>query len=231
MQTPDFQKNGQFDPELYHRLLAANHFTPALFESMQAMELLSHKARMIVRDSVALTPAEIAEAQALMLRQPDPTQKAPRQMNGLQDFFFQKQQRASGAYQQSLKAKVPIPIIESISTAPVCLSCAAHLPLVNQHCIAIAVEAIALLHGLIIGASSRSNPGKGRDQHHKVVRGKWKFVSMASTTSEPITWRDVVRRFASIGIDEACFIRGRFQGSNHRRPNGHHSSAPPIWFA
>lgn len=72
LQIPEFQRNGRFDPEHYQRLLAANHMTPSIFESMQAKELLSLKARMMVSDAVALTPAELAEAQALMLRQQDP---------------------------------------------------------------------------------------------------------------------------------------------------------------
>ena len=69
MQIPEFQKNGKFDPERYQRLLAANHLTPSIFETMQARELLSVKARDIVSNAVALTPSELAEAQALMLRQ------------------------------------------------------------------------------------------------------------------------------------------------------------------
>ena len=69
MQIPDFQKNGTFDPEIYQRLLAANHLTPSIFEAMEAKEVLSNKARMIIRDAVALTPAELAEAEALTLRQ------------------------------------------------------------------------------------------------------------------------------------------------------------------
>ncbi len=69
MQIPDFQKNGTFDPEVYKQLLAANHLTPATFEAMEAKEVLSNKARMVIRDAVALTPAELAEAQALTLRQ------------------------------------------------------------------------------------------------------------------------------------------------------------------
>ena len=114
VRRPDFQKNGQFDPELYRRLLAANRLTPALFESMHATELLREKARMIVRDSVALTPAEIAEAQTLLARQTQtqssgqPAQAANERL--LQDFLFQKQQRALMAYQEALKAKVPIQV-------------------------------------------------------------------------------------------------------------------------
>lgn len=114
VRRPDFQKNGQFDPDLYRRLLAANRLTPALFESMHATELLREKARMMVRDSVALTPAEIAEAQTLQARQTQteasgqPAQTANERL--LQDFLFQKQQRALMAYQEALKANVPIQV-------------------------------------------------------------------------------------------------------------------------
>jgi peptidyl-prolyl cis-trans isomerase D len=114
VRRPDFQKNGQFDPDLYRRLLAANRLTPSLFESMQTTELLREKARMIVRDSVALTPAEITEAQTLMARQSqtESSGQAAQTANErlLQDFLFQKQQRALMAYQEALKAQVPIQI-------------------------------------------------------------------------------------------------------------------------
>ena len=114
VRRPDFQKNGQFDPDLYRRLLAANRLTPALFESMHATELLREKARTMVRDSVALTPAEIAEAQSLLARQSQTESSGPPAQTAnerlLQDFLFQKQQRALMAYQEALKAKVPIQV-------------------------------------------------------------------------------------------------------------------------
>jgi peptidyl-prolyl cis-trans isomerase D len=112
LQIPEFQRNGRFDPEHYQRLLAANHMTPSIFESMQAKELLSLKARMMVSDAVALTPAELAEAQALMLRQqdPDPAKAALAKERAIQDVLLQKQQRTLAAYAQSLKATLPINI-------------------------------------------------------------------------------------------------------------------------
>lgn len=112
LQIPEFQRNGRFDPEHYQRLLAANHMTPSIFESMQAKELLSLKARMTVSDAVALTPAELAEAQALMLRQqdPDPAKAALAKERAIQDVLLQKQQRTLAAYAQSLKATLPISI-------------------------------------------------------------------------------------------------------------------------
>jgi SurA N-terminal domain len=112
IQMPEFQRNGRFDPEHYQRLLAANHLTPSIFESIQAKELLSLKARMTVGDAVALTPAELAEAQALMLRQsdPDPAKAAAAKERAIQDVLLQKQQRTLAAYAQSLKATLPINI-------------------------------------------------------------------------------------------------------------------------
>jgi alkylhydroperoxidase family enzyme len=112
MQIPEFQRNGRFDPDHYRRLLAANHLTPSMFEGVQAKELLSLKARMVVSDAVALTPAELAEAQALMLRQPDPdpAKAAGAKDRAIQDVLFQKQQRTLAAYAQSLRATLPITI-------------------------------------------------------------------------------------------------------------------------
>jgi len=112
MLIPDFQKNGTFDPGIYKQLLAANHLTPATFEAIEAKEVLSNKARMIIRDAVALTPAELAEAQAFTLRQTesDPAKAAAAQDRAIQDVLFQKQQRALTAYTESLKMSIPIKI-------------------------------------------------------------------------------------------------------------------------
>ena len=110
--SPDFQRNGTFDPEIYQRLLAANHLTPSVFEAMETKNIMTTKAKMVVRDAVALTPSELAEAQALMLRQPesDPAKAAAAKDRAMQDMLFQKQQRALMAYTEALKAKLPIKI-------------------------------------------------------------------------------------------------------------------------
>lgn len=112
VQIPEFHKDGRFDPDLYKRLLAANHLTPAVFEAAQAKEILGNKARLMVRDSVALTPAEIAEGQSLSARpvDGDPAKAESAKSRVIEDMLFQKQQRALLAYQQSLKAQVPITI-------------------------------------------------------------------------------------------------------------------------
>jgi hypothetical protein len=108
----EFRRNGSFDPDLYRRIIAANHLTPAMFESLHETELLREKARAVVRDAVALTPAEIAEAQALMARQTQPPAGSGAGANQriLHDFLFQKQQRALMAYKESMKGRVPIEV-------------------------------------------------------------------------------------------------------------------------
>ncbi|HJR77101.1 MAG TPA: SurA N-terminal domain-containing protein [Nitrospiraceae bacterium] len=112
MQRQEFQRNGVFDPDLYRRLLAANHLTPSIFEAMEAKDLLTNKARLVVMDAVALTPAELSEAQALFTRQgeTDPAKAAAAKERIFQSFLFQKQQRALMAYAESMKTKVPIKI-------------------------------------------------------------------------------------------------------------------------
>jgi peptidyl-prolyl cis-trans isomerase D len=112
LQRPEFQRNGAFDPDLYRRLLAANRLTPAIFEAAQTKELLGEKARMIIRDAVALTPEELAEAQALVARQTtaDAGKNQAAAERIYQDFLFQKQQRALTAYAEALKTRVPIKV-------------------------------------------------------------------------------------------------------------------------
>jgi peptidyl-prolyl cis-trans isomerase D len=67
---------------------------------------------MIIRDAVALTPAELVEAQALTLRltESDSGKAAAAKDRAMQDVLFQKQQRALMAYTQSLKTSIPIKV-------------------------------------------------------------------------------------------------------------------------
>ena len=112
MQRPEFQRNGAFDPDVYRRLLAANHLTPSLFEAMEAKDLLTNKARLVVMDAVALTPSELSEAQTLLTRQgeTDSAKTAIAKERIFQSFLFQKQQRALMAYAEAMKTRVPIKI-------------------------------------------------------------------------------------------------------------------------
>jgi peptidyl-prolyl cis-trans isomerase D len=108
----DFHTNGKFDPELYKRLLAFNHLTPAQFESEYGARLLGDKAVAVVFDSVALTPAEIEEAKTLMARpsSPDVAGGPTAKDRILQDMLFQKRQRAVMAFREAMRAKVNVQI-------------------------------------------------------------------------------------------------------------------------
>ena len=109
MKRQEFQKDGKFDPDLYRQLLAANRLTPSQFETFHTAELLREKAKALVRDAVALTPSEIAEAQSLGARQAQAEaadQSAQQRL--VQSVLFQKQQRALLAYTQSFKTQVPV---------------------------------------------------------------------------------------------------------------------------
>ncbi|MFO0774387.1 MAG: SurA N-terminal domain-containing protein [Nitrospiraceae bacterium] len=111
LNRPDFQKDGKFDPDLYKRILSANRLTPASFEAMQASDLLAAKARLMVRDSVALTPAEVAEAQSLSARQSQAgAAKDQSQESLVRDFLAQKQQRALAAYTEELKKSIQVKV-------------------------------------------------------------------------------------------------------------------------
>lgn len=108
----DFHTNGKFDPELYKRLLAFNHLTPAQFETEYGARLLGDKAVAVVFDSVALTPAEIEEAKTLMARpsSPDALGGLSAKDRILQDMLFQKRQRAVMAFREAMRTKVNVQI-------------------------------------------------------------------------------------------------------------------------
>jgi hypothetical protein len=109
---PEFQRNGKFDAEQYKRLLAANRWTPAMFEAAFKADLMREKARMLVRASVAPTAEELAMAQAALATQLVPSMPMERavtpQDRAVQAVLSQKQQRAVRAYQEALKAKANI---------------------------------------------------------------------------------------------------------------------------
>ena len=108
---PEFQKDGRFDPILYRRLLLANRLTPALFEILERERLLADKARIVVMESVALTPAERQEAFALLASVGGGEAGGIAAKDVLeQNFLFQKRQRALNAYTENLKTRIPIEV-------------------------------------------------------------------------------------------------------------------------
>jgi peptidyl-prolyl cis-trans isomerase D len=106
----EFQKDGVFDAQLYHRLLADNKFSPQQFESQLSTDLLSEKAQMIVQDATTLTPSELKEVEELASRQSAGKEDEHERIR-LQ-FLFQKKQRALQAFQAAMRASTDVEIRE-----------------------------------------------------------------------------------------------------------------------
>ena len=112
----EFQKDGVFDAQLYHRLLADNKFSPQQFESQLSTDLLSEKAQMIVQDATTLTPSELKEVEDLASRQSagkeDEAEIAKIHERIRLQFLFQKKQRALQAFQAAMRASTDVEIRE-----------------------------------------------------------------------------------------------------------------------
>ena len=106
-ELPGFQKEGKFDPELYRRILANEHYTPEGFERQHREERLVEKVKVLVKESVALTPSEEEEAKKSNPTNPDPDRAAS-------DLLFQKKQRALSAYTLALRQKAAINVKEEL---------------------------------------------------------------------------------------------------------------------
>ncbi len=116
VEQQEFQKDGNFDPQFYQRILANNRMTPAEFESQRKIELLRDKARLLVTESTTLTPAELKEVEELAQRQAqegeEPDLKTKERIR-LQ-FLFQKKQRALQAFQTAMRSKSNIVIHDQL---------------------------------------------------------------------------------------------------------------------
>jgi len=106
-ELPGFQKEGKFDPDLYRRILANEHYTPEGFERQHREELLIEKVKTLVKESVALTPSEEEEAKKSNPANPDPDRAAS-------DLLFQKKERAVSAYTLALRQKASINVKEEL---------------------------------------------------------------------------------------------------------------------
>jgi peptidyl-prolyl cis-trans isomerase D len=102
--TPGFQQKGQFNPEIYRRILSANRLTPELYEKAHREELLVEKAKDLVRQSVALTDQEMQPPTIAQTASSQPNAPNPK------DLLKQKQERALFAFTEALKAKARIDI-------------------------------------------------------------------------------------------------------------------------
>ncbi len=112
----EFQKDGTFDAELYHRILAANRLSPKQFERQLAKDLLSQQAQMIVQDVATLNPSEVQEAEELAERQTagieDEAEKERIRQRIRLQILFQKKQRALQAFQTAKRMASDVDIRE-----------------------------------------------------------------------------------------------------------------------
>ena len=116
MKRKEFQKDGTFNAELYHRLLAANRYTPKQFENQLTKDLRRQHAQFMAQDVATLNPSEVQEAEDL----------AKRQTAGMEDeaeiekirkrirlqILFQKKQRALQAFQAAKRMNSEVEIRE-----------------------------------------------------------------------------------------------------------------------
>ena len=112
----EFQRNGKFDPQYYHRLLAANRMTPKQYEAQLTRDLLTEKAQLIAQDVASLTPAEMKEVESLTARQTvsvEDTQEIDKVRKRIRlQFLLQKKQRALQAFQAAMRTKSEVNIRE-----------------------------------------------------------------------------------------------------------------------
>jgi len=116
MKQEEFQKDGEFDADLYHRLLSDNRLAPKQFERQLTSRLLAQHARMIVQDVATLNPSEVQEAEDLAARQTagieDEAEKERIRQRIRLQILFQKKQRALQAFQTAKRQTSEVEVRE-----------------------------------------------------------------------------------------------------------------------
>ena len=114
MKRDEFQKDGTFDPETYHRLLSLNRISPGKFEEGLAKDLRIQKVQSLVQDVATLNPVEedlvkeLAAGQTADLEDEKEIEKINDRIR-LQ-LLIQKKQQALEAFQQALRASSDVEI-------------------------------------------------------------------------------------------------------------------------
>lgn len=107
MEREEFQKDGIFDPKVYHRLMAGPRTSPAVFERELTKDLIAQKVRLIVQDAVTLNPAEMEEVNELVARQTagmDDEKEIETFTTGIRlELLMQKRQLALEAFETAMR--------------------------------------------------------------------------------------------------------------------------------
>ena len=107
MKREEFQKDGAFDPEAYHRLLSLNRISPAKFEESLTKDLRIQKVQLLIQDVATLNPKdeevvkELAAGQTADLEDEKEIEKINDRIRF--QLLFQKKQRALEAFQKALR--------------------------------------------------------------------------------------------------------------------------------
>lgn len=114
MEKKDFQKDGKFDPEYYHRLLADNRVSPKQYEQQLTRDVQARQAQMVVQDVATLTPTENQEIEDLAARQ-TASMKDQQEVEKVRtrirvQLLFQKKQRALQAFQAAMRNQAKVEI-------------------------------------------------------------------------------------------------------------------------
>ncbi|MCY4613224.1 MAG: SurA N-terminal domain-containing protein [Nitrospira sp.] len=114
LKRQEFQKDGVFDPGVYHRLLELNRISPAKFEEGLMKDLRRQKVQLLVQDVATLNPVdeelvkELAAGQTAGLEDQQEIEKINARIR-LQ-LLIQKKQQALEAFQQALRASSAVEI-------------------------------------------------------------------------------------------------------------------------
>lgn len=110
----EFQKDGTFDPGLYHRLLELNRISPAKFEEGLLKDLRRQKVQSLVQDVATLNPIEEEQVKELAAGQTADLEDE-QEIETIHDrirfqLLFQKKQQALEAFLQALRASAAVEI-------------------------------------------------------------------------------------------------------------------------
>ena len=181
MQIPDFQKNGTFDPEIYQRLLAANHLTPVDIRSdgsERSAEQQSpddhprrrgpYPCRTCRGASPHATANGIRSREGRRGKGPcragRPLSKAATRSNGLHRIAQNDPPHQDQPRIACTPALAQAEVAVSFSGFRLSYDSACQE---DQHRITIAVEAVPLANRLCIGLSKKFGPGQCGDQHQQ----------------------------------------------------------------
>lgn len=113
-QREEFQKDGTFDPGVYHRLLELNRISPAKFEEGLLKDLRRQKVQFLVQDAATLNPVEEEQVKELAAGQTADLEDE-QEIEKIHDrirfqLLFQKKRQALEAFQQALRASSAVEI-------------------------------------------------------------------------------------------------------------------------